>query len=42
VSGLNTFIVSEGNIVFKKDLGHGNGVDVFPADPVKEGWRRLD
>jgi hypothetical protein len=42
VTGLNTFIVSERNAVYKKDLGHGRGVEVFPADPEKEGWRRQE
>jgi hypothetical protein len=42
VTGKNTFIISEGNTVFKKDLGHARGIEVFPADPEKEGWRRLD
>lgn len=37
-----TFILGESNMVCKKDLGHGRGVETYPVDPVKEGWLRLD
>ncbi len=40
--GRMTFIVDEGNTIFKKDLGHGRGVEVYPADPAREGWTPLD
>lgn len=35
------YIISQDNVVFKKDLGHGKGIDVYPADPPKEGWETL-
>ena len=41
-SGTWTFIVSEDNKIFKKDLGHGHGLDVFPSDLVAEGWSILN
>ena len=37
-----TYIISEAHVVYKKDLGHGRGIDFFPADPPKEGWEKLD
>ncbi len=40
--GRFTFIVDEGGGVFLKDLGHGRGVEAYPADPLKEGWTQLD
>jgi hypothetical protein len=40
--GRFTFVIDERNTLFKKDLGHDRGVDVFPADPLKDGWDRLD
>ena len=36
------YVVNQEGAVYKKDLGHGNGIDVFPADPLKEGWERVD
>ena len=36
------YIISHERVVYKKDLGHGNGIEVYPADPVKEGWEKLD
>jgi hypothetical protein len=38
----NSYIISEGNAVFLKDLGPGGRVLTFPADPLKEGWRKVD
>jgi len=40
--GRSTFIIDEGSTVLRKDLGHGAGVEVFPPDPGKEGWIRMD
>jgi type II secretory pathway pseudopilin PulG len=37
-----TFVVGEGNIVHKNDLGRTGGVQVYPADPLKSGWSKLD
>ena len=40
--GRFTLLVDESKIVWKKDLGHGRGLEAYPADPPKEGWTRLD
>lgn len=40
--GRYTFIVDEGGRVFMKDLGHGRGVEAYPAEPLKDGWVKLD
>ncbi len=36
------YVIREDAIVYKKDLGHGKGIDVYPVDPLKEGWERVD
>lgn len=40
--GRLTFIVSQDGVVYRKDLGHGNGVQTYPADPPGEGWSLPD
>jgi len=40
-TGRLSFIINEMNTVWKKDTG-GKPVDVFPADPGRSGWTRLD
>ena len=40
-TGKSTFILNEWNTVWKKDTG-GKPVDLFPADPAKSGWSKLD
>lgn len=40
-TGKLTFILNEENTIWKKDTG-GKPPDVFPADPRKAGWSRLD
>jgi hypothetical protein len=40
--GKYTFLVSHEGRVFRKDLGSAPGIEVFPADPSKEGWEKLD
>jgi len=40
-TGKSTFMLNENNWVWGKDTG-GKPVDVFPADPAKEGWKKLD
>jgi hypothetical protein len=35
------YIIREDGIVYRKDLGHGKGIDVYPADPLKEGWEAV-
>lgn len=38
-----TFIIDENNTMFRKDFRRaGCFVDVFPADPLAEGWKRLE
>jgi hypothetical protein len=39
-SGRETFIIDEREIIYKKDLGKSGGIELFPTDPLKEGWRR--
>ena len=41
-TGKQTFIINEDNTVYRKDLGAARGVEVWPADPLKEGWEKLD
>ena len=41
-TGTYTYIINEGNTIFKKDLGRGGGVQEYPADPLAEGWTALD
>ena len=41
-SGKDTYLIDEGNTLFRKDLGHGRGIEVFPADLEKEGWLKHD
>ncbi len=40
-TGRLTFIIDEANTVWKKDTA-GKAVDVFPADPARSGWTKLD
>lgn len=40
-AGRWTYIVSEDNLIYRKDLGGKRGVDRFPQDPVKDGWQEL-
>ncbi|HLF95102.1 MAG TPA: DUF2950 family protein [Planctomycetota bacterium] len=40
-AGKSTFILNEDNTIWKKDTG-GKPVDLFPADPKKAGWSKLD
>ncbi len=40
-TGKFTFILNEKNTVWKKDTG-GQPVSVYPADPAKDGWSKLD
>jgi len=41
-TGRYTFIIRENNVIFRKDLGKGRGIDVWPDDPEKAGWTKLD
>ncbi len=42
-SGKHTLVVDERNIIYRADLGHGNGIDVFPTDEeLKAKWTKLD
>lgn len=36
------YVICQDGVVYRKDLGHGNGIDVYPADPLKEGWAKVD
>ena len=37
-----TYIIDESNVIYMKDLRRPGGVDVFPADPEKDGWEKLE
>jgi hypothetical protein len=38
-----TFIVDENNTLFRADLGHGRGIDVYPTDDdLKTKWTKVD
>ena len=41
-TGTMTYIIDETNTGWQKDLGHGNGLEVFPKDPAGSGWRRAN
>ena len=41
-TGRHTFIVSTDGVVFGKDLGEARFVDDYPADPLKDGWKRAE
>lgn len=40
-AGRWTYIVSEENLIYRKDLGGKRGVDRYPRDPVKDGWQEM-
>lgn len=38
-----TYILDERNTIFKADLGHGRGIDVYPTvEELKMNWSKLD
>ena len=37
-----TYIISEENTIYRKDLGEMGGISVYPEDPVGEGWEYQD
>jgi hypothetical protein len=42
-SGKDTFIVDERNFIYRANLGHGRGIDVFPTDKeLQKRWAKLD
>jgi hypothetical protein len=42
-SGKYTFIVDENSTIFRADLGHGKGLEVFPTDDeLRTKWSKLD
>lgn len=41
-SGRLTLIVSDAGSVFAKDLGPAGGVDIYPEDPLQQGWKRIE
>jgi hypothetical protein len=42
-SGRYTFIVDENNTIFRCDLGHGRGLDLYPTDEeLMTKWAKLD
>jgi hypothetical protein len=42
-TGKFTYILDENNCVYKADLGHGRGLEVFPDDAeLRRNWSKLD
>ena len=41
-SGLPAYIIDEKKVIWKKVLGPGKGIEVFPADPSKAGWQKME
>lgn len=41
-SGKWTFIVDENNTIYRKELQKQRGVFLYPKDPEKAGWQKLD
>jgi hypothetical protein len=41
-TGEFVFIVDEEIAIFKKDLHRAGGIEIYPLDPIKEGWTRLE
>ena len=41
-AGRKTFSISHWNTVYSKDLSSRCGLLVYPANPVKAGWQKLD
>jgi hypothetical protein len=39
--GKYTYITDETNVIYRKDLKRGRGVERFPRDPLKAGWERI-
>ncbi len=38
-----TYIIAGHDLaVYKKDLGPNGSLDAYPADPLREGWEKLD
>ena len=38
----DSYIISEANTIYRKDLGPGGRVVTYPVDPLSEGWSKLD
>lgn len=38
----STYVIREDGVVYRKDLGHGRGIETYPADPLTEGWAMVD
>jgi len=36
------YIIREDGVVWKKDLGHADGIRVYPDDPAAEGWKKVE
>jgi hypothetical protein len=34
----STYVIREDGVVWRKDLGHGKGIDEYPANPERDGW----
>lgn len=41
MAGKNMYIVSHDNLMFKKKAVPG-GIEVYPSDPLREGWEKVD
>ena len=41
-AGPYMYIIDESNRMYRKAEGRSLGIEVFPADPLKEGWTIVD
>ena len=41
-AGRLMFILSHDNTIFRKEVGDGPVPEIYPDDPLKEGWTKLD
>jgi hypothetical protein len=41
-SGRHTLLASDSGAIWAKDLGSAGGIEFFPKDPVRSGWRKIE
>ena len=41
-SGRLTLIIDDEGTVYARDLGPGGRVDVYPEDPLRQGWKKVE
>ena len=38
----STYVIREDGVVWRKDLGHGHGIDMYPDNPERDGWIQVE